>query len=56
MGEASRTSEGRMRAAVTDTVAALDRHGDGLNRVESIAVLGTVIATYALLWGGEARS
>ena len=53
MGEANRTSEARMRAAVTDAVAAIDRHGDSLNRDEAISVLGSIVGAYALAWGGE---
>lgn len=55
MGEANRTSEARMRAAAQAMVTALDTHGDVLNRVEAIAVLGTVVGTFALAWGGEAE-
>ncbi len=53
MGEATRTSEARMRAAVQDVVTTLDRHGDGLTRAEAISVLGVTLGTYALAWGGE---
>ena len=53
MGEAARTSEARMRGAVQDVVTALDLYGDKLNRDEAITVLGVVVGTYALAWGGE---
>ena len=53
MGEANRTSEARMRAAVTDIVAAFDKHADALNRDEAISVLGSVTGADALAWGGE---
>ena len=53
MGEATRTSEARMRAAVQDVVTTLDRHGDALNRDEAISVSGVVVGTYALAWGNE---
>lgn len=55
MGEAARTSEHRMRAAAQAVTTVLDQHGDRLTRVEAIAVLGTVVGNYALVWGDEAE-
>ena len=52
MGEATRTSEARMRAAVQAMVTALDQHGDQLVRKEAISVLGVVVGSYAMAWGG----
>lgn len=51
MGEATSTSEARMRAAVKAVVTALGQHGVGLTRAEAISVLGVCVGTYAMTYG-----